>query len=71
MDRRLTSSRAGATDLTRWWQGAARTRAERLAAAMELAEAVAELHQAGILHGALHPGHVLAAPGGPIAVIDF
>lgn len=42
-----------------------------LARTVELADAVAHLHAAGLVHGDLKPGNVLVAPDGGLHVIDL
>jgi serine/threonine-protein kinase len=37
----------------------------------QLADALAEGHAAGIVHGAIHPGHVIVTPKGNPKILDF
>ncbi len=48
-----------------------RTQASLLGLCAEIATAFADLHEAGILHGDIHPRNVLVDGGGAVRVIDF
>jgi serine/threonine-protein kinase len=44
---------------------------DRLPVCLAIADAYAELHRRGILHGDVHPGNVLVDEGGNIRLLDF
>jgi serine/threonine-protein kinase len=46
-------------------------RTELLELCVAVAEAYAELHQLGVVHGDVHPGNVIVAPDGDVRLIDF
>jgi serine/threonine protein kinase len=48
-----------------------RTDAGLLTLVAEVAEAIAEIHRGGVLHGDIHPGNVLIEKSGRARVIDF
>ena len=66
-----------------WFDGVLPTRAggtarrapaadrELLALCVRLAEAYAELHERGVVHGDVHPGNILVAHDGAVRIIDF
>ena len=62
----------GSLPLAVWWRGADLTPAKRLEMAIHLARAVESIHARGVMHRAVRPEHVLAAPdGGAAWLIDF
>jgi len=46
-------------------------RNELLQLCVAVAEAYAELHELGVIHGDVHPGNVIVAPNGKVRLIDF
>lgn len=44
---------------------------ELLTLCRRVAEAYAELHELGVVHGDVHPGNVLVAPDGAVRIVDF
>ena len=42
-----------------------------LALSSQLLDALAKVHNLGVLHGDLHAGNILVAPGGKIFILDF
>lgn len=47
------------------------TRAFMLATLAQIAEAMAEAHAAGLVHGDLKPGNLMIEPGGRVRILDF
>jgi serine/threonine-protein kinase len=58
-------------EASRLRMGARDARSELLELTRSVVRAYAVIHRAGVIHGDVHPGNVLALPSGEIRIVDF